>query len=62
MCVPKDLDNRWTYMVLLYNVASYGFWEGLWLGILGEGRLLIKTKTKESFILVKDASTRMDYT
>ena len=24
MCVPKDLANRWTDMVLLYNVASQG--------------------------------------
>ena len=31
LVVSKELANCWTYIVLLYNVASYRFWEGLWL-------------------------------
>ena len=26
VCVPKDLANRWTDRVLLYNVASHWTW------------------------------------
>ena len=26
-CVPKDLTNHWTVMVLLYNVACHRFWK-----------------------------------
>ena len=31
LCVPKNLDNHWTNMVLLYRVASHRFWEGICL-------------------------------
>ena len=29
LCVPKDLANLLTDMILLYNVASNRSWEGL---------------------------------
>ena len=31
MYVPKDLDNRWTDMVLLYSEASYRSWGGMYV-------------------------------
>ena len=31
LSVRKDLVNRWTNMVLLYNVAASRFWEGLYV-------------------------------
>ena len=29
LSVAEDLANRWTYLVLLYNVAFHWSWEGL---------------------------------
>ena len=43
LSVPKDLANRWTYIVLLYRVASHRSWEGL---LLFWGRVLQPSQEK----------------